>query len=192
MSLLSQIAQPPAVTVVEDFLIGAPVPERVASILQASMDVYPQYIEQRLPAAQWYISLAYLGEVENPAQYYSRLRKPLVQAFLPTVQLTHVGRGRPLRQELWAFAEATPVLLGIRAQLVARLKKMRFKFPTDKLRQEYIPHITIGHLFSQVGHLGIADVAAVTSFGLHAVHVYSRRTAQSGTTITIEETIALS
>lgn len=175
----------------ERMFLGLPIPERVAQLLAETFEQYPQYIEQQVAAQKWHIVLAWLGAVENPGQYYSRLSKPMPQSFVPTVQLTHVGRGKPQRQELWAFAEPTPVLIGIRNQVLARLKKMRFQFPTGEPRKDYTPHVTLAHLFPQVGHVGIADTPVVTSFSVSEVHLYSSQSRGEETTYSIEQTISL-
>lgn len=179
------------VPVADEWFLGAAVPERVVQLLEQAMTVYPHYIEHRIPPQDWYLSFAHLGEVPTMGRYFTRFRRPLPQAFTPTAQLTHVGRGRPTRQELWAFVEPTPVLLGLRDQLIARLKKLRLKFLVDELREEFVPHITIGRLFAQVGHLGIADVAAVSSFSIQTIHLYRRKTTVVGSTVQIEQTIDL-
>ncbi len=175
----------------ERLFIGLPIPERVGELLSSTFALYPQYIETQVPRANWHLTLAKLGDVENPKQYYSRLLKPLPQSFVPTVQLTHVGRGRPTRQLLWAFAEPTSVLLGLREQIVKRLKKMRFQFPPGELKQEYIPHITLAHLFPQVGHVGIADAPTVTSFSVEAINVYRSRNLNQRSTYDIIDSISL-
>ena len=175
----------------ERLFIGLPVPERVSELLASTFALYPQYIETQIPRTNWHLTLAWLGDVANPKQYYSRLLKPLPQSFVPTVQLTHVGRGRPTRQLLWAFAEPTPVLLGLREQMVKRLKKMRFQFPKGEPQKEYMPHVTLANLFPQVGHVGIADAPTVTSFTVESINLYRSRTLNQRSTHDVVDSISL-
>jgi len=175
----------------EQLCFGVHIPERVRELLAGTFANYPQYIETEIRQSAWHLSLVDLGEVENPKQYFSRLLKPLSQSFVPTVQLMYVGRGRPLRQYLWAYAEPTSVLLGVREQLIQRLKKMRFVFPDGKPSKEYIPHITLASLFPQVGHVGIADVPTVTSFSIDEVNLYKVRTVDERSYYDVVDSISL-
>lgn len=170
--------------------LGLPVPEHVVRQTQAAFPSYAHVIEREVPAEKWHVTLIWLDEVENPAQYHSRLRKPLPQSFMPTVQLTHLGRGRQ-RTQLWAYAEASAVLLNIRTQLMDRLRVMRFPVPTEEKHRPFVPHITCAHLFESIGGVGLADTPLVTSFSVKEVLLYRSTLAPHGSHYTVETHIPL-
>jgi len=170
--------------------IGLPIPQQVVRAVSASFEQYPQFIEQAVPAEKWHLTLLFLGEVDNPRQYYSRLRQPMPQTFLPTVRLTHVGRGRQ-RDQLWAYAESSQVLLNIRRQVIKRMKKMRFPFASDPRYGEYLPHITVAKLLTNARGIGLADFPLLTSFAAQEIAVYRSVLTEHGSTYSIEEVIPL-
>lgn len=180
-----------ATTVAERLFIAVPLPEHLTSIISDTFRHFPQHIEQAIPSAKWHVTIAWLGEPENPKQYYSRINKPLPQSFVPTVRFTHVGRGRPDRGQLWVYAEPSAVLAGIRQQVLARLKKMRFPLPAETSRTEFTPHVTVAKLFSQIGHIGIADQALVTSFSFDHLLLYRSRPEPGGSRYVVESVISL-
>lgn len=143
--------------------IALPVPEIALGKIKGSFSHFANAIEKEVPTNKWHVTVAWLGEVYNPAQYMSRLVKPMPQSFVPTVRVTHVGRGHQ-RQQLWAYAEASTSLLNIRGQIIDRLKKMRFQLPEDKGQQPFVPHITVAKLYDQLGRIGLADYPLMLSF----------------------------
>lgn len=165
--------------------IATPVPTQVVQAVQAALPEYQPYTERVVEASRWHLTLLWLGEVENPKQYYSRLRKAIPQQFVPTVRLTHLGRGKR-RSQLWAYAEASVNLQNIRTQIIDRLRRMRFPLPDAVLHRPFIPHIHVGDLYPIVLGIGLADYPLQTSFTIREAHAY--RSHPSGQTVAANKT----
>lgn len=150
--------------------IALPVPRAIVPAVEAAWQQYPQYIEQIIPPEKWHLTLAWLGEVENPRQYFSRLSKDMLQEFLPTVRINHVGRGRQ-RPQLWAYIDPAVALLTLREQLLRRLVKMRFPVPKETVREKLVPHIHIADLYGVAGGVGLADYPVAQSFAAREAHI---------------------
>lgn len=170
--------------------IALPIPDKARAPLLAAAKHYPEYLKRTIPAQRWHLTLLFLGDIANPREYVSRLAKPLVQTYLPTVNITHAGRGLH-RLHLWAWATPTPVLEHIRQALVERLKKMRFRFPPQVLDQEFAPHVHIGNFWPVSRSLGLADYPAQTSFAAPLAHIYRSQPTARGVEYIIEASIPL-
>lgn len=149
--------------------LGLSVPAAAYQVFHRALAAYPQYIEKTLPETRWHATLAYLGDVENPQQYLSRLLKPLPQAYVPTVAVTHIGRGLH-RMQLWGYINPSTILLNVQRQLVDRLKTMRFPLP--KTSDDFIPHIHLANLYPMARGIGIADSPCAARFAFHQIHLY--------------------
>lgn len=123
-----------------------------------------------MPENQLHLTLLFLGEVANPQQYMSRLMKVMPQTFVPTVTLTHVGRGLE-RNRLWAYAHPSTILLNVREQLIARLRTMRFPFPKN-IHRNFVPHITLAKLYPMAGGIGLADTACPLTYTVETVDLW--------------------
>jgi 2'-5' RNA ligase len=145
--------------------LALPVPTHVAETINPAARNFDYATERMLPAEKWHLTLAWLGETHNPKQYISRLRKPMLQPFTPAIRLTYLGRGRK-RDQLWAYADKSSVLLVIREELIKRLKKMRFPMPEETIKEEYVPHIHVGNFYQTVRGIGMADIPLTTSFSV--------------------------
>lgn len=172
------------------FFIALPVPPKVSPVVLAATKEYPQYLKSIVPPDHWHVTLLNMGEIGNHREYLSRLTKPLVQTYVPTINLTHVGRGFH-RLHLWSWATPTPVVLNIRQMLMERLKKMRFRFPRDETESEFSPHIHVGNLWPNSRQLGLADHQAQISFTATQAHIYRRISTPEGIRYNIEGTISL-
>jgi len=169
--------------------LALPIPPTTASILEQSLQQYPQYIEKVIPTANWHLTMVFLGDVENPMQYLSRLLKLMPQTFMPTISLTYVGRGLQ-RDQIWAYAHVNPLLTNLRQQLVERLKKMRFPLPADHQR-EFVPHIHLANMYPLARGVGMADHAINVSFAAQAIHLYHSQPQSDGAHYEILGTIGL-
>jgi 2'-5' RNA ligase len=170
--------------------IAIPVPSQIVPAISLAFEEYPQHIEKILPTEKWHLTLLWLGDVENPKQYYSRLTKPMPQSFVPTVRYTHVGRGAQ-RQQLWAYAEPSPSLLSMREALVARLRTMRFPFPEKPQYEKFIPHTRVANLYSMSGGVGLADFPLTTTFVPKEIHIIRSELTPTGSEYFIENRIPL-
>lgn len=169
--------------------LALPIPATTADILHHALEQYPQYIERVVPTENWHVTLVFLGEVEHPQQYLSRLIKALPQTFVPTVSIPYVGRGLQ-RDQLWAYAHASTSLTNLRTQLLDRLRAMRFPTPgtTDP---EYVPHIRLANLYAMSRGVGLADFPVTTSFTAREIHLYKSARTSEGAKYEIVGTIAL-
>lgn len=169
--------------------LGLSLPDKAKANLQESLRHFPNYIEKIIPPETWHLTLLFLGEVEHPQQYWSRLTKALPQTFIPTVSLMHVGRGI-VRDQLWAYAHPSPGLQNLRQQLWDRLRSMRFPIP-EKQQQEFVPHVRLATLYPMARGLGMADHAVATTFSVSAVHVYHSAPGNNGPHYTITGDVPL-
>lgn len=171
--------------------IGLPIPVKARESIENSMRNFKDYIEQPVPAENWHITLMFLGSVENPKQYFSRLEKPLLQSFVPTVSVTHIGRGIK-RDQLWAYITPTPALLSLKEAIATRTKALRMQYEGGAEHDEFVPHIRIANLYDVTKGIGIPDGAAKASYTVHMAHVYQSHQTDTGTTYSIEASIPLS
>lgn len=170
--------------------VSLPVPHQIGERVRESFAHFAHVIREPVPIPRWHVTLAWLGEVYNPKQYYSRLTKPLGHSFVPTVRILHVGRGRN-REQLWAYVEPANNLLAIRDELTRRLKTMRFQFPDEMRQQPFIPHITVAKLYDHAGRLGLADYPTPCSFAVKEAHVWRSDLTPQGAVHSLEATIPL-
>lgn len=171
--------------------IGLPVPASAQEVIEGALENYRQYLEGTVPKQNWHLTLLFLGEVLNHKQYVSRLTKPLPQAFVPAVSLTHLGRGLK-RDQLWAYATATGTLQTVRQTLIARAKAMRMPLPPRTEKDEFTPHITIARLLNVSRQLGLPDSVAATTFTAKEAYLYQSHADSRGVRYTVEGTIPLS
>lgn len=149
--------------------LGVSIPPATQAVFEETLAAFPQYVEKMIPPAHWHLTLAFLGEVENPQQYLSRLLKPLPQTYVPTVSVMHVGRGLH-RMQLWAYAHPSTSLLNVREQLLDRLRTMRFPLPKDI--NDFVPHVHLATLYPMARGIGIADYPCATRFVINEINLY--------------------
>lgn len=115
------------------------------------------------------MTLLFLGEVKNHQQYLGRLQQPMRLAFVPTVSVTYVGRGKN-RDQLWAYINPTSNLQTVRSELRERLRSMRFPLQPDN--KPFVPHIRLASFYPMARSLGIADVPAPLTFTTSEAYLY--------------------
>lgn len=155
----------------DTLFLALTVPDTIVATLTPLYSHYGSVVQERTPAAKLHVTLIWLGSAEVPGHLIKKLTEPLPQSFVPTVRLTHVGRGRQ-RQQLWAFGEATGPLMAIREQLLQRLTDMGWPLPKQERRHPFTPHITVASLYDQVSHIGVADHSFITSYAVREVVLY--------------------
>ena len=150
--------------------LGLPVPEPVrAKLSEAARAHFSSYFNEFRPEGNWHLTLFFFGEVRNHAQYLGRLKQDLPQTFVPTISITHLGRGGD-RGQLWAYVTPTPALLSLREELNERLRKIRFPRPIDS--KKFIPHITLANFYPTVSGLGVADTRLQASYAVNEAYLY--------------------
>lgn len=169
--------------------LGFSVPAAAAQKLQDIVhNQFSSYVEKPVPLDRHHVTLFFFGEVKNHAQYLGRLKQPLPQAFVPTMSITHIGRGAA-REQLWAYLTPTPGLLALRDALDERLRKIHFPRPVPP--KKFIPHIHLADFLPVVRGMGIADVAAPMAYAVREAHLYSSVRTPEGPHYAIEASIAL-
>lgn len=168
--------------------LGISIPAPARKAIAATFPQFSHYIEKTIAEDRWHLTLLFLGDVENPQQYLSRLLKPNPQAFVPTVSVMHVGRGIQ-RLQLWAHCHPSTSLLNLQTQFADRLRTMRFPFPKNK--DAYTPHIHLANLYPMARGIGIADAACATRFAFTQVHLYESLPLGNSSTYTIRASIPL-
>lgn len=169
--------------------LAVPIPERARSVIRRAMTYYEDSIERFIPEERWHMTLLFLGESPDPTGYLPRITKPLTQAYVPTLTLTHVGRGVTGRQ-LWVYAAATPLVEKIRSDIADRFKQMRFAAPGLKEDRPFVPHIHVADLATQ-SRQSLADESATITFNIPAIHIYRSEQGEKGVQYTSLRTIPL-
>lgn len=169
--------------------LGLPVPaaarERLKGVAQ---ERFGKYFDKFIPDESWHLTLFFFGEVKNHAQYLGYLKQALPQAFVPTVSITNIGRGKA-RDQLWAYAQPTVALLTLRDALDERLRKIHFPRPVE--RKKFTPHIRLANFFPVISGMGLADVAAPVACAVQEAYLYKSELTSRGSHYSIEATINL-
>jgi len=154
--------------------IGMPIPEETRLALRAALRQYPQHIEKKVVEESWHLTLQFVGEVKQSKTKMASLMAPMPQAFLPTVNLTHVGRGLT-RDQMWAFAHQTPLLNNLRRQVRARLEELGWDTANKnslEYQRQFVPHVNLARLYEAALGLGIADTAVALTFKAPRINIY--------------------
>lgn len=170
--------------------IGLLVPEHVRPVLEAGLKQYPQYIERIIPPENWHLTLVFLGTVDHYAIQLKRLTKPLWQSFVPTVSITHLGRGK-VRQHIWAYVNPSMVLQSLRDDIVRRTRTMGL-LPEQEKHRLFIPHIHVANLYEMAGGIGLPDYPASTTFAVREASIFKSDPTPEGRRYSIVGTIPLS
>lgn len=176
----------------ETLFLALAVPEGLADALEPIWAHYGSVVDKRQSRERLHLTLVWLGEGRAVSDQLIRtLTQPLPQSFVPTVRLTHIGRGH-VRNQLWAYGEAAGPIMGLRQQLIGRLQETRWQLPPQASSFPFTPHIKIASLYDQVSHIGIADYPLVTAFSVKAVRLYKSTREVSGQRVySVIEQIAL-
>ncbi len=172
--------------------LAFPVPDSVADALPAVWAHYGSVIETPTPRPKLHLTLLWLGSADEvTADHRQKLAEPLPQSFVPTLRLTHIGRGRK-QENLWAYAEAAGPIVTMRDHFIQRLSALGWTVPTQELGRDFTPHITVATLHDQVSHVGVADYPFITSYTVSEVLLYkSTPVAQQPAVYSILERIPL-
>ena len=168
------------------------VPEAVAEALPTVWAHYGSVVAAPTAREKLHLTLLWLGPVdEAPVEKIKNLVEPLPQSFVPTVRLTHIGRGRR-RDQLWAYGEAAGPVVNIREQLLERLRTLDWPVPKQGPRRPFTPHVTVASLYDQMSHVGVADYPFINSYTAEEVLLYkSTPTPNQPSTYSILERISL-
>lgn len=155
--------------------IALSVPEQVKVTVSDKLRAIGSAIDQVIPPENWHLTIAWLGETTTIEQHVQRLSVNLPQTFLPTVRLTHLGRGR-VKNQLWAYAENSMVLQNIHNEIVARVVALGLPLPDATRERPFIPHIRVADLVvPSIREVGVPDYPLTTSFSFFSLSVYLSR-----------------
>lgn len=185
------MSAPVATPVRSRFFLGAAIPPSTRALLRASFTHFPQHIDRVIPVELWHLTMVFLGDIEATALPIPELTHDLPQVFVPTIQLTHVGRGLQ-RDHVWAYAHPSTTLVTLRTQLLTRLEAINFSLSRQEVRRAFVPHIHLANLFPMTRSVGMADHFLNTAFALKEIHLYrSARTKDGHLHYAVEGTIRL-
>jgi 2'-5' RNA ligase len=165
----------------ERMFIALPVPEGAVSKLEKAVGEFGMYLESNVPIERWHMTMFFMGEVQNPKQFYKRLPDVIPLPFLPTLHITYVGRGEK-RDQLWAIAEKSQSLKDLRMEIIRKLRKLRFPM-TDAQRKNkdpFVPHVRLAKFNDVAMRMGLADSAINSSFAIKSANVYISRLGPDG------------
>ena len=143
--------------------IGLRIPDEAALRVRLSSRRFREYIQERLPRHRWHITLFFLGEIEDVEQYREVLLAPIGSSFVPTVRLTHLGKGLVPRQ-LWAYVEPNPQLLQIHRTIKRRLMAHSISMTGGEQGKHFVPHIHVADLKEETPMLQLPDWPLLTTF----------------------------
>lgn len=150
--------------------LGLGVPEHVRERLkEEARRSFGNYFKDFVPEENWHLTLFFFGDIKNPEQYLPRLKQPLPQAFVPTISITHIGRGAK-RDQLWAYVNPTAGFLSLRDSLDERLRKIHFPRPVQE--RKYIPHLRLATFYPTVSGLGVTDVGIQLAYATQEAYLY--------------------
>lgn len=116
------------------------------------------------------MTLVFLGECSEFALYEKFLTQPLAQPYLPTITLTHIGRG-VARGQLWAYSLPTPALQRLQQEMRQRVQASGLTAPGLLLEQDFVPHIHVGDILEQAPAL-IVDRPLQATFVPKEIHIF--------------------
>ena len=146
------------------FFIALPIPAKTRMLVaQALARQERTIVHTSVPEESWHITLVFLGAVEDWQRTLAKISKPLPSHFVPTVTITHLGQGKN-RKQLWAYVQATNVLLRARTVLAQRAGRNEDR--------PFIPHVRVAELDGQSVTIGVADTRILTSFRVREACVY--------------------
>ena len=169
--------------------IGLAIPDKAKQAIYTALRHYSDYTERKVPEENWHMTLVFLGDIENHKQYISRLSKPIPQAFMPAISLTHLGRGLQ-RKQLWTYANPTPAVVGLKKSVEDRLKKLRMPYKKEAER-DFVPHIRVADMYDITSGIGIPDGVINETFTPKEAYLYQSQETPLGVRYTIEATIPL-
>ena len=165
----------------ESIFVAAAIPKDVATVLAATFQQYPQHIKLKVRQEKWHVTFAWLGQQQNYQAFLAALLKPMRQTYLPTLHITHVGRG-VVRHQLWAYANPSVVVVNLHERLQQRLSQLKISLPeTKQQRPEFVQHVHLANLYNMSRGIGIADYAVNLSFAIKELQIYVSRPADHST-----------
>lgn len=170
--------------------IGLEVPEDVRTRIREHLKDYTRHTKKLVPEENWHITILFVGEVLEYKRYLEPLEEAMPQAFLPTLSLTHIGKGLQPHQ-LWAFAKNTTLLGELQKQLIDRLGSL----PIDResnVNSNFTPHIKLGDLRTGPTNDLLADLPMLAAWRVEKLNIYHSDLSHRGANYSVMGHINLS
>lgn len=167
--------------------IGASIPSQVAQYLKNNLEGYTKFTKKMIPEENWHITFLFIGPVEDEQKLTKTVDKTMSQAFLPTISLTHIGRGLQ-KQQLWAYAKPTSLLTNIRKELTASVNTLT---NISSRHNDFVPHIKLANLRPSPYDKLLADKPLSAVWQIKELCVYRSELSAVGANYTIIEKIKL-
>lgn len=170
--------------------IGLEVPANVRTQIREHLKDYTRHTKKLVPEENWHITILFVGEVLEYKQYLEPLEEVMPQTFLPTLSLTHIGKGlQP--QQLWAFAKNTTLLGKLQKQLIDRLNSLHIGLESN-VNSSFTPHIKLGDLRTGSANGLIADLPMLAAWRVEKLNIYRSDLSHSGANYSVIGHINLS
>ena len=152
--------------------IAAEIPEEINGLLSEKLRQYAPYIRRAMKMENWHLTFLFVGMINNFPNYAGALTQDLPQAFLPTITLTHVGRGYQAGQ-LWAFAKPTALLHAIKQALWERVAGQLPELSLLNEHDDFVPHIKLAELRDRSVSKFVADCPLLATWPIKQLFLYS-------------------
>ena len=143
--------------------IAVPIPDYVRTHLREAVAHFRDSIRSAPSEESWHVTLIFLGTMEEAAaltEHLSEMSEVLPKLFMPTVTLTHAGRGKASGQ-LWAYAQPAGPLMDVQIKLREEVAR---RVPVTAERRAFVPHIRLAHLQPAAEKNALADLPLSVSF----------------------------
>lgn len=144
--------------------IAIPIPDHIRPRLREALQSFHDVTSKDHREDRWHVTLLFLGEVEETADFPRHLpaiAAALPKLYIPTVTLTHAGRGKAPGQ-LWAYAQPTGPLMEV--QITLRNEVARVLPERESERRAFVPHIRLASLKPEARDTALADWPLGISF----------------------------
>ena len=171
--------------------IGLGVPANVREQIRGHLRDYTRFTKKLVPEENWHVTMAFIGELSG----YKRCLKPLSeimpQSFIPTLSLTHIGRGLQ-EEQLWAFAKTTTLLSELQKQLMDRLDSLNIGGEKKSGDLSFAPHINLGDLRLGSSNNLLADLPMPVVWRVEKLTIYRSELLHRGANYSVMGHIGLS
>ncbi|MBI3255734.1 MAG: hypothetical protein HYZ63_02075 [Candidatus Andersenbacteria bacterium] len=155
--------------------IGFSIPERVRNICREALVQYKPFIKRNIPEDRWHMTLLFLGDCLDTQAYAAVLAQPLPQAYVPTITLTHIGKGLAGNQ-LWVSALPTVALEEMGQMVRTRIGEAGLRAPSLLQSRDFMPHIHVADLQPALKSL-LVDKPLQVTFVPRELHLFRSETA---------------
>jgi len=159
--------------------IGLPIPEDVVRELHDKLRGYRSYIKKTVPMENWHITVMFMGEVGWQEDKLALLGEKMPQAFIPTVTLTHIGKGTK-EDQLWVYVRSTKVLSELREQIKNRINQAKLLGGELGDCRLFTPHVTLATLRADRNTRLVADEPVSAMWRADKLYIYRSELRASG------------